>query len=145
MNIAELREAIRESISTLVQERKIIWNMKQADKPEFRARLDVIEKTILTLEDFCNELPERGTVIIDSKGLTVVPFEIKDKVYKIGRLSSCPDRWAYYDSIKIQSIEYQSGEVWFFGGLHKLEWSKDCFATREEAEAECQRRAERKK
>lgn len=131
MNTNQLREAMRESISTFVQERKIIGNMKQTDKPEFRARLDVIENTIRTLEDFRNELPERGTVIIDSKGLTVVPFEIGDKVWCVTSHSS--------DCIGITVESIESG-VWLIHGENWCFPLKRCFATREEAEAECRKR-----
>lgn len=51
-------------------------------------KLERLRSFIKFAETLRQQLPERGTVIIDSNGMTVVPFEVGDDVYHIDSESS---------------------------------------------------------
>jgi len=114
---------------------------------------EILQNALIDVE--YKSRPERGTVIIDSEGMTVVPFEVGDPCFQIEK---CGTEWEFISYISDDYHRYLGCEI-YESGLNITTYGhqdayenlgyfgcpiEDTFHTREEAEAECKRRNRRK-
>lgn len=114
ISLSELREVLEEALCDL---NVAITDDSIMERPEDKSLIKQKDRLYALL----NALPERGTVIIDSKGMTVRNFECGDHVFAI------VTDWDKCEEIVVPKTIKQTRD-------------EDIFATREEAEQECRRR-----